>query len=480
MPSQDPKREENPQRPAPQEQEQGERGDETTSAWAQQQQHGDGDDADAISGGGAASSYQVPLNDTNVDSSSGGQRRHPQSRRRRPRSRSRGPSSQQPCSDEEEAAEPASLQDRLTGAALAGTLDVLKLLGGVTLSTTGKLAAPPLHVTRTFLLPSLWAALVDYVSSTSPTRLRDWYRIVRSSVHHIVNTLKNTDAGHAFRSRLLLVVTDLVDCLSNDTTRQLLLDSVGCSVQLAEALHTPEWQAWMQQLTVTACRGVEALADGRTQLLLHDLQTAAWTGCELLADPETVTAMAEVTAYLCYALEMEQQGLHNPQQRQDNKDGTTRRRRERQRYQAAVANDRTTLQTNPDVTVEEVILSSLGVDLDDDDDNNDDDGENSVPHSIVLETTQSSNKNNPLPDSGGGGGGGSGASSTIRTSSQQQTDDASTSGGTTASRQSHKKAQAEEWHEQARNGVDVQFLREHIEKRAAQKKMDRQAAATSR
>ena len=50
----------------------------------------------------------------------------------------------------------------------SGILDVLGAAAGVTLSTTGKLVAPPLHVTKTLLLPGLLALFVDTLDAVTP------------------------------------------------------------------------------------------------------------------------------------------------------------------------------------------------------------------------------------------------------------------------------------------------------------------------
>ena len=111
---------------------------------------------------------------------------------------------------EEKPSDP-SLTDRIAESALWSTLEFLKLAGGITLSTTGRLVAPPLHVTRTFILPNLWQASLDAVAHATPERVKDWFRIVSSSFYHFFAVLGKTERGAFFRQRVLVALSDVVD-----------------------------------------------------------------------------------------------------------------------------------------------------------------------------------------------------------------------------------------------------------------------------
>jgi hypothetical protein len=125
----------------------------------------------------------------------------------------------------------------LTNSALASTLGILKLAGGVTLSTANTvLLTPSLDVTRKVLLPSLFAGIADYLSQTSPQRLKDWFRILSASVHHLFAVIVSTKRGSTFRHKFVRVGGDIVDVASSDTSRQALMDGMACWVKLYEAL----------------------------------------------------------------------------------------------------------------------------------------------------------------------------------------------------------------------------------------------------
>jgi hypothetical protein len=125
-----------------------------------------------------------------------------------------------------------SLPERIGSSALWGSIELLKIAGGFTLSTTGKIVTPPLVLAQQVLLPSLW----EYLKSQTPQRLKDWLRIIGSSLHNFVTVLKNTDRGKVFRRRLVIVVADIVDCLSSRTSRQVIVDGTAAFVKFAEAL----------------------------------------------------------------------------------------------------------------------------------------------------------------------------------------------------------------------------------------------------
>ena len=124
-----------------------------------------------------------------------------------------------------------TLQDQV----LAGTLELLKIMGGATLSTTGKIVQPPLYIAQSILLPAMWSGLVDYLNQVTPMRVKDWFRILSSSVHHIITVIGNTAKGKIFRRKLRTVGDGIVDCVSSDASRQAITDGMAAWVKLSEA-----------------------------------------------------------------------------------------------------------------------------------------------------------------------------------------------------------------------------------------------------
>jgi hypothetical protein len=271
-----------------------------------------------------------------------------------------------------------------------------------------------------------------------------------------------------------IVAADVVSCLCADSTRQVLVDAMATLVKLAEWCATTEAHNVSLQATLTVCRAIDALSSGRCKLLAYDVR-AAWTAAvALAADPVTITALAEVTAYLCYALEMEESALaaaaaaaattaaaapHGPR----GDDGTTatvrsgmatrsgpQRRRERNYYQNITATQADTLQGGR--SVEDVILGSLGTtgmtnastELDD---------PSTATTPIIHNSNPTHNGRNTAPED-------------AATTSSLST--APTGSATAANVDGH------EWHhERARRDVNVQALRLGIEERAVRLKAEK-------
>lgn len=253
------------------------------------------------------------------------------------------------------------LQDRIAASAVAASLEFLRIAGGVTLSTTGTLMQPPLHVTQKYVLPQLWHALLDLLQKDTPERLQGWFRIVSSSVQHFVSVLRETAPGQALRERLLIVWADLVQLLATDASRQSLIDYTACWVKFAAWCDSTECHDYFDQLCVYWIRVLQVLSSGKTQQLILDCTTVLQSLAQVLNDPQTTTAWAEVTAYLCYALEMEQA----KQFPVNNSHNNFQQRHDRDVYQHELHHARISLQnrTKHDgtpLTVEEAILSSMG------------------------------------------------------------------------------------------------------------------------
>jgi hypothetical protein len=118
----------------------------------------------------------------------------------------------------------------------SGILDVLGTAAGVTLSTTGMLVAPPLQMTKTLLLPGLLALFVDTLDAITPPRVQDWFRILSSSVHHLITVLGNTEKGKLFSVQVYIVLQDFLQAISAPESRQVLVDGMATSVKFAAAL----------------------------------------------------------------------------------------------------------------------------------------------------------------------------------------------------------------------------------------------------
>lgn len=117
-----------------------------------------------------------------------------------------------------------------------GILDALGTAAGVTLSTTGRLVAPPLQMTKSILLPGLLALIVDTLDTITPPRVQDWFRIISSSVYHLFVVLGNTERGQIFSSQVYIVLQDILQAVSAPESRQVLVDGMATSVKFAAAL----------------------------------------------------------------------------------------------------------------------------------------------------------------------------------------------------------------------------------------------------
>lgn len=231
----------------------------------------------------------------------------------------------------------------------SGILDVLGTAAGVTLSTTGMLVAPPLQMTKTLILPGLLALFVDALDAITPPRVQDWFRILSSSVHHLITVLGNTEKGKLFSTQVYIVLQDLLQALSAPESRQVLVDAMATSVKFAAALNTPEMKEFLEQLSTLGIRLLDAASSGKAKQLMQDTKDLTWKGIEMATDPATTLALAEVTAHLCHALEDTQRAL-NP---------TPRKARNKQNLNVYL-NPYQMADFPEQVTMEEVILSCLG------------------------------------------------------------------------------------------------------------------------
>jgi hypothetical protein len=118
----------------------------------------------------------------------------------------------------------------------SGVLEALNRAAGLTLSTTGTLITPPLLMTKNVLIPGLLAVFIEYMDSVTPPRVKDWLRVLSSSVYHLFSVLGSTTRGKSFSDQFVRVLRDIVQVMSAPESRQVLVDGMACSVKLADAL----------------------------------------------------------------------------------------------------------------------------------------------------------------------------------------------------------------------------------------------------
>ena len=282
-----------------------------------------------------------------------------------------------------------------------------------------------------------------------------------------VSVLRSTERGTEFRQRFLLVLGDLIDCLSSDLTRQVLVDATACTVKLGNAMFTPEMEQFLEQVTIWACRMLEALSSGRVKQGLFDVQQLVWATCALWADPQTIAALAEVTAYLCYALEMEDAILdgnigaglksnanvptHEKSKLQQQKK-QQRHRKNRNEFQKTTFQNRILIR-NPNTTLEEAILSSLSPGIGSSRSTLSRDDEPQQQRQTKPNTRAKANQTSAQ---------GRQLSSTSQHEQPQQYDDGDQRDG---GRNDNSSVVTTHWDERARKDVNVAYLREQIAQR---------------
>ena len=123
---------------------------------------------------------------------------------------------------------------------------------------------------------------------------------------------------------------------------------------------TPEFKLFLDQCSVLGSRMMDAAASGRNKQLLHNVTETVWSCVELMSDPNTILALAEVTATLCHTLEMEEALYRRTSNSSLSSQQRRQRRQERNQFtqQAYATPD---LMKHYDATVEQVIMSGLVV-----------------------------------------------------------------------------------------------------------------------
>ncbi|KAL3905416.1 MAG: hypothetical protein SGILL_009687, partial [Bacillariaceae sp.] len=234
-----------------------------------------------------------------------------------------------------------------------GMLGMLNTAAGFTISTTGALLSSPIALTRNVVLPGILAIVVEGIDSLTPPRVQDWFRILSSSVYNLYAVLKSTEQGEKFRRQFTLFVQSIFEVWSSAESRQAAVDGMAAAVKLADALHTPEMELFLEQASVLGCRLVDSAASGNTKQLIQNGKSLVWQGIELAVDPSTTSALAEVTAHLCHALEEMDESFHP----------TPRIARNFQNESTYLSTAQMTEYQSE--SIESVILSSLGIDYHD-------------------------------------------------------------------------------------------------------------------
>jgi hypothetical protein len=125
-----------------------------------------------------------------------------------------------------------SFKGWLTGSLLGA----LNTAAGITLSATNTIATPAVGMTQNVILPSILALIVETLDNVTPTFVKDWFRILSSSVYHLYSVLASTNQGKVLRRQLLLVIQNVLEAWSAPESRQVVVDGMAAGVKLADAL----------------------------------------------------------------------------------------------------------------------------------------------------------------------------------------------------------------------------------------------------
>mmetsp|Transcript_20832 Transcript_20832/g.30879 ORF Transcript_20832/g.30879 Transcript_20832/m.30879 type:complete len:433 (-) Transcript_20832:141-1439(-) len=153
--------------------------------------------------------------------------------------------------------------------------------------------------------PIGWAAyFFNIIKDLTPQRARDLVRIFGNATVSFVDLLQIPD-GEKFRNAFLKVIDTFITTLSSYKGRQLVIDGTATVVKIAEALDTPETKAAVQQGAVVMARFFDVLASEETKNFLQASADASCKLFELANSPEATVMIAEFTANVVHALEVE-------------------------------------------------------------------------------------------------------------------------------------------------------------------------------
>lgn len=256
-----------------------------------------------------------------------------------------------------------SISDWIASSAFDASVQVLKFAGNVTVQAGSAFVAPPLQLTKDILLPQFYTIFKEHLSTNTPRRIQDWFYVIQSCFYHFFHTLIQTDSGKAFIQRLIIVGIDILELISAVTFRQYCIDIMSLFVKTMEWLSTPEFHVVLDQCSITMIRTIDILY--QSKLLFMDTIQTIKSMTSMLSNEVTINALAEITAHLCYTLEMEQMELKKNRNSQTNHNSKLKRQRyrrqqERDQYQQQIYLDQLNLLNETNTTIEDAILNSLG------------------------------------------------------------------------------------------------------------------------
>ena len=210
------------------------------------------------------------------------------------------------------------------GDKVAALLEQIMALLRLLLGVSSKLVRPTLEQIISKSIPT-----INYIyRQVAPRRIRDWLRIVQTSMQNGLQIITQTPQGRELSEETIETAFHAKRLLTSANSRQLLVESVGSYVKLIDALRTPETKAFLTSLPVILCRIADTLASGDAKCLYHSSTEVILKLIETIGQPETTLALAEITAELCYVLEMERE-FYDPRRRTRGRTKKLRRGRRR-------------------------------------------------------------------------------------------------------------------------------------------------------
>ncbi|CAM9117465.1 unnamed protein product, partial [Discosporangium mesarthrocarpum] len=179
-----------------------------------------------------------------------------------------------------------------------GTIDALKWAGQ---TVNERAVAPVVRYAR----PMGWVdAFISTVKGLTPQRARDLARVVGNATFNAAG-LTQSKAGMDLLLASRRVMGSFACAGSSPAARQAVLESGALFVKVAKVLAKPEAKDALQQGTLFLASILDVFASRHTKIFLQDAANVLCRAAELAHSPEATVMVAELTANIVHALEME-------------------------------------------------------------------------------------------------------------------------------------------------------------------------------
>ncbi len=177
---------------------------------------------------------------------------------------------------------------------------LLKLFN-LSIRTSTKFLSPAVSSILQRTIPPILHSLEE----VTPLRIQHWVHIIYISYANTIGLFLNSPQGQIVTQNILSIMDQSMNLLTSVNTRQVLIDTMSFVIKSINVLQSQEVKAVITSIPILIIRIIDTMSSGEAKLFYHSIGNLCTSMIDFVNQEDMTVLMAEITARMVHALEME-------------------------------------------------------------------------------------------------------------------------------------------------------------------------------